>query len=90
MEPEVRKVRFSKLSHGEIRHLIERKYSVNTQKATKNDIASLFVFRMEVSPEESPPKNLYKLSRSELTRFLFFLSLSLCNKTLNVLSLGKQ
>ena len=89
MEPEFEKQCFSSLSHGEMRHLIEEKDSANIQKASKNDVASLFVFHMEVSAEQSPPKNLQKLSRLELTRFLFFLSLSLYNKTLHVWSLGK-
>ena len=44
MQPEVKKLHFSNLSHGEIRHLIEGKDSVNTQKTTKNDVESLFVF----------------------------------------------
>ena len=74
-EPEVMKLSFSNLSPGEIRHFMKRKDSANTQKATKNDVASRFVFRMEVSVEESPPNNLEKLSRSRLTRFLFSLSL---------------
>ena len=71
MESEVKKLRFYNLSHGEIRYLIERKDSANTQKATKNNVPLPFVFRMEVSAEESPPKNLQKLLTSELTRFLF-------------------
>ena len=52
MEPKFKKLRFPNLSHGEIQHLIEGKDSANTQKATKNDVASLFIFRMEVSVEE--------------------------------------
>ena len=45
-------LRFSNLSQGEIRHFIERKDSGNAQTSTKNDVASLFVFRMKLSAEE--------------------------------------
>ena len=76
MEPKVKKLRFSNLSLCKIRHVIEEKDSINTQKSAKNDVASLFVFRVEVSAEGSPPKNLQKLSRSELTCFLFFVVVS--------------
>ena len=53
IEPEVKKLRFSNLSHYEIRDLVERKDSASTQKATTNDVVTL-VFCMEVSAEESP------------------------------------
>ena len=52
MKPKVKKLRLSNLSLGEIRYLIERKDSANTQKVTKNNDASPFVFPMEVSAEE--------------------------------------
>ena len=71
---------FFQSSYDEIRDLMARKESVNTQKAAKSVVATLFVFCMEVSAEESPAKNLEKLSRSE----------SLHSKTLNVLTLGEQ
>ena len=52
MKPEVKKLRLSNLSLGEIRYLIEGKDSANTQKVSKNNVTSPFAFRMEVLAEE--------------------------------------
>ena len=64
--------------------------SYSGKRPGKSDVATVFVFCMEVSADESPAKNLEKLSMLELTHSLFFLSQLLYNKTLNFLSLGKQ
>ena len=73
MEPKTKKQRFSSLSSDEIQLLIEKKDSENTQKSTKNAVATLIAYCNEISPEESPPKDaeyLEKLSKEELNELL--------------------
>lgn len=54
MELEVKKIRFSNLSHDAIRDL--RGKTPQIHKITKNAFAVLLVFCMEVSEQESPAK----------------------------------
>ncbi|CAB4045568.1 Hypothetical predicted protein, partial [Paramuricea clavata] len=74
MEPKTKKQRrFSSLSSDEIQLLIEKKDSENTQKSTKNAVGTLIAFCNEISPEESPPKDveyLENLSKEELNELL--------------------
>ena len=72
MEPKTKK-RFSNLSSDEIELLIEKKDSENTRKSTKNAVATLIAFCNEISPGESPPKDvdyLEELSKEELNELL--------------------
>ena len=50
MEPATKKQRFSNLSSTEIQLLIEKKDSENTQKTTKNAVATLQTFCNESRP----------------------------------------
>ena len=84
MKSEFKKLCFSNFSRCEILRLMEGKDSANTQKAIKNDVASLFVFQLEVSADKLPLKNSQKLSRLELSHslfFLFFVSVAIKQKT---------
>ena len=74
MEPATKKQRFSNLSSTEIQLLIEKKdRKENTQKATKNAVATLLAFCNEISPNESSPRDdkyLEELSSEELNELL--------------------
>ena len=73
MEPATKKQRFSNLSSTEIQLLIEKKDSENTQKVTKNAVATLLAFCNKISPNESSPRDdkyLEELSSEELNELL--------------------